>query len=253
MPADVQYKADRHNSGLTAAYNYALTIAVEEGFDWLLTLDQDTTLPTDFASDLCEAARFVFSLDTVGAIVPCIHGDGRVISPSIPAKHWAVTRRVPDSFIGIPLEKVYAVNSASTIRVSALKTIGGYDTRFFSDFSDLAMFHRLQLNHFQVFVAGDIRVEHELSVFDLISRTTPDRYESILRAEEVFFDEYLGRIEGIVLLLRLFYRLVYKLWRMGAAVSYIRIALRFLARRLFYSRKHRMESWKQLTRIRSVA
>ncbi len=158
LPHDVHYRADNENSGLATAYNYATGVALEAGFDWLLTLDQDTNLPFDFARNLCNAVRLVSSLSDVAAIAPRVSGDGRVISPGVPKGYWMATRRFPDGFIGIPAERVYAINSASTIRVSSLLAIGGYDPRFAFDFSDLDMYHRLQSKGMLVFVAGDFRV-----------------------------------------------------------------------------------------------
>jgi GT2 family glycosyltransferase len=243
LPVEVQYKADVENSGLAKAYNYALEIAQEEGFDWLLTLDQDTSLPIDFLCKLCHAVAFVAPLCTVAAIVPIC--GGRSGSPWIRTKHGLRPKRFPDGFIGIPSERVYAINSALTIRVSALKAIGGYDPRFYLWASDLVMYHRLHCNHFSIFVAGDIHVEHESSIADLKNRSTPNRYEDMLRADEAFYDEYMGSLGHIVLLLMMLHRLVYRLWTTGGSLPYFNIALRFLCRSLFYSRKHRMESWKR--------
>lgn len=252
LPTGVQYKADIENGGVATAYNYALEIAQDEGFDWLLTLDQDTSLPIDFLCRLCNAAMFVAPMHNVAAIAPRITSDGRVVSPFTLMKHWTLMRHFPDGFIGIPAENVDAINSAFTIKVSALKAIGGYDPRLALDFCDLVIGHRLHRQNLRVFIAGNIHVEHELSVFDLMNRVDLVRYENIQRAEEAFYDECLGRIEGIVLLLRLFFRLFCKLWRAGATLPYFMVGLRFLCRRLFYSRKHRTESWKQSVRQHSA-
>jgi GT2 family glycosyltransferase len=252
LPADVQYKADVKNGGMASAYNYVLEIAHEEGYDWLLTLDQDTSLPIDFVSNLCHAAMFVAPMNTVAAIVPWISGNGRVISPKMLMKHWPLTKCFPRGFTGVSLEETLAVNSASTIKVSALKAIGGYDLEFNLDYSDIVMYKRLHRNNFSIFVAGNIHVEHELSLHDLKNRSTPNRYEDMLRAEEAFYDEYLGRTEGLVALLKILYRLVFVLWRTGGSVVYVKVCIRFLCRRLFYSRNYRIESWKQSVRQRSA-
>jgi len=246
LPSEVQYKADVENSGLAKAYNCALGIAHEEGFDWLLTLDQDTSLPIDFLCKLCHAIAFVAPMNTVAAIVPIC--GGRAGSPWVIRKYGMRPKRFSNGFIGIPLEKVCAINSASTIRVSALKAIGGYDPRFYIWSSDIVMYHRLHSSHFSIFVAGNIRVEQESSVVDLKHRSTPGRYEDMLRSEEAFCDEYMGRLGHIVLLLNLIYRIGYRLWTTGGGLAYFTIAFRFLCRSLFYSRKHRMESWKQSVR-----
>jgi GT2 family glycosyltransferase len=248
LPSGMHYKADYENGGLAKAYNYALEIAYEEGYDWLLTLDQDTNLPIDFLSRLCDTARFVASLSGVAAIVPFVHSDERVISPVRRLKHWPKMGQFPDGFVGISLAKTVAVNSASTIKVSALKEIGGYDPRFYLDQSDIVLYHRLHRSNFSVFVAGNIHVEHELSIFDLQNRSTLNRYEDALRAEEAFYDEYMGRVEGAVHLLRILHLLIYRLRRTGGSLAYFKVGLRFLFRRLFYSRKHRINEWSQSTK-----
>lgn len=248
LPAGVRYKADVENGGLAKSYNYALEIAQEEGFDWLLTLDQDTSLPIDFLCKLCHAVAFVAPMNTVAAVVPCVSTAGRLISPWTDRKSRIRPKYFPMGFIGIPLEKVYALNSASAFRVSALKASGGYDPRFYIWHSDLVIFHRLHCNNFSIFVAGNIHVDHVMSGFDLKNRSTPERYEDMLRAQEAFCDEYSGKRVHIWLILMLFRLLVYRLWTTGGSLSYFRIALRFLCRRLFYSRKHRMEGWKQSAR-----
>jgi len=253
IPPNVQYKSDVTNGGLAPAYNYALQNAHEKHFDWLLTLDQDTTLPLDFASKLCQVARFVAPLNNVAAIVPCVSGQGRVISPRIPSRHWAQTKFLPNGFIGISLDKAtMAINSASTFKVTTLRSIGGYDPRFWLDFSDVAIFHILQSRNLKVFAAGNIHVEHEVSVSDLMNRTTPTRYQNIYRAEEAFYDEHLGKIEAVVLLAKLVYRLTVKLSRQKATLPYYKVCLRFLGRRMFRSRKRRMEDWNNSPRLQSV-
>jgi len=244
LPADITYISDTRNSGLAKAYNCALQAAGEGGFDWLLTLDQDTVLPLDFMSKLCDTAALAFPMERVGAIVPIAMCDGRGISPKMIMKHGTLGKCFPKGFSGISEHRAHAVNSASTIRVSALKAVRGYDERYNLWFSDIVMYNRLHAHDFRIFVAGNIHVDHEMSGFDLKSRSTPGRYEDILRAEEAFYDQYIGWLGGVVLLLKLLFRLVYRLRSTGGGWPHFKIAFRFLCRRVFYSRSHRMESWK---------
>jgi len=190
-------------------------------------------------------------LDRVAAVVPRITDKGRVISP-IALSLQLFPKFFPADFVGISLERTSAINSASTVRVSALKTIGGYDPRFWLDYSDAVMFHRLHLKGMRIFIAGNIRVDHELSVLNMKHRVTLRRYEDILGAEAAFWDECMGRIGDLALLLRFAYRIFYKLWRTKASLPYFKISLRFLCMRLFYSRKHRREVWEQSSRARFI-
>ena len=253
LPVGVDYKADTQNSGLAAAYNYALKLADEAGFDWLLTLDQDTSLPHDLLAKLHPAATFAASLRDVAAIVPCLFGEGRAMSPWIRNKYWIRPSRLPEGFIGIPPEAVYAANSVSTLRVSALKAIGGYDSRFHLWASDLVLYNRLHRNSFKVLVAGNIHVEHEASILDLKNRTTPGRYEDMLRADEAFYDEFIGRTGHLVLMAMTLHRLVFRLWTTGGDFSYFKVVFKFLLRGLFCSRKRRIESWNRLVDRRRLA
>lgn len=252
LPSEVQYQADPENSGLAKAYNYATQIALEEGFDWLLTLDQDTNLPLDFVRKLCHTARYVEPLINVAAILPHISDNGKVISPFILRKHVALLKRFPEGFVGVSLDNTIAANSASAIRVSALKSIGGYDPRFHFDASDWVLFQRLHRNNFRAFIAGNIHVEHSLSVLDLDNRTTPERYGAMLRAEEAFCHQYMGRLESAVILIKVFYRLIYKIWATGGSLPYFKVGFKFLCRRLLYSRKQRAASWEQSIKQRSA-
>lgn len=243
LPEGITYESHNENKGLAVAYNRALEIACEEGFDWLLTLDQDTSLPDDFLDKLSDAVAYVTPLSRVAAVVPRITDKGRVISPNA-LSFKLFPKFFPADFIGISLERTSAVNSASTVRVSSLKMIGGYDPRFWLDYSDAVMFHRLHCKGLRIFIAGNIRVEHELSVLNMAERVTLERYEDILGAESAFWDECMGQIAGVALFLRFAYRILFKFWTTGASLPYFKISVRFFCRRLFFSRKHRTELWE---------
>jgi GT2 family glycosyltransferase len=248
LPIGTEYFADVENSGLPNAYNHALGVAYRDGFDWLLTLDQDTSLPDDFLSKLCHVISFVSPMDSVAGIVPKLCDQQRVISPYTAMSHWVRTRPLPNASLGIPGERIYAANSAAAIRVSALKRIGGYDPDFRLEYSDTVMFHRLQCNNLKIFFAGDIHVSHNISARNLRERSTPLRYYGALQAEQAFYDEYLGRIEWIVLLLKAISRPFYRIWEMGGDLPFLKVALKSLCRTAFYSRKRRLSSWRDPAR-----
>src|SRR5271154_641990 len=77
LPAGVRYKSAPENPGLASAYNRALEIAHAEGYNWLLTLDQDTLLPKNFLSRICDLAVLLEGSPEIAAIVPQITGSGR--------------------------------------------------------------------------------------------------------------------------------------------------------------------------------
>src|SRR5579862_2229617 len=115
LPEDVIYERSLENRGLSAAYNRAIEIAQRESFQWLLTLDQDTSLPAEFLEKLSETARRVESSPEIAAIVPLIFENGRQLSPEYFLFN-AIPRYIPKEFVGVFPQKTFAFNSASTLR-----------------------------------------------------------------------------------------------------------------------------------------
>ena len=76
------YMHNPNNGGTAAAYAHATRLAIDLGLPWLLLLDHDTLLPTNFlaaaAGDFEAAAR----QPTIAALVPMVrHRHGELVSP----------------------------------------------------------------------------------------------------------------------------------------------------------------------------
>jgi len=229
------------NAGLAHAYNAGLRIAQEQGFEWLLTLDQDTSLPVNFLSGLVDAIALVDGDSQIGAIVPQILGAGRTLSP-YKFRWGALPTWFPAGYTGVPTGAAYALNSASLLRVSALRQVGGYDPRFWLDASDHAIFHALAAHGKRVFVAGSIQVQHELSVLDEKNSMAPARYENFLAAESAFWDLSMSRLANWERTARLAGRLVRQLRRGETELR--RLSLKYLSLRLLRTRRHRLRLWE---------
>jgi glycosyltransferase involved in cell wall biosynthesis len=245
LPANVRYVAGSSNAGLATAYNRALEIAGAESAKWLLTLDQDTRLPPEFIAKMGAHMAKVEDELSVAAIVPRVVGDGRALSP-----YWFRVRAFPTwiapGYTGIPQEAVFALNSASILRVAALRQAGGYDPWFWMDDSDACMYRRLHRNGKRVYVAGDIVVEHNFSMLDMNRRMTPGRYENIMRAETAFWDLNMNALAGCERTLRLTARLVKHVLRKDDP-ELRRITRQFLWKRLFQGKQRRIEDWRSKT------
>ncbi len=242
LPEGAQYEAAPENRGLAEAYNRALEIAQAEGFEWLLTLDQDSVLPSNFLSGLAEGVAGVRDNPRVAAVVPQIMGEGRMLSPNY-FLFSTLPRFFPKGFIGISPRATYAFNSASTLRVRTLREVGGYSPWFWLDNSDACMFRQLHLHSKQVFVAGNIQVEHEFSMFNIKERVSLERYQNIVDAGCAFWDLELGTLAGLYHTACLAYR-VYKHWTRGDDPALRGVTLRMLKRRIFHSRRQRIAQWK---------
>lgn len=245
LPERVDYFADESNSGLATAYNRALEWAELHGSNWLLTLDQDTAVPTDFFVKMAAAAQASTQYAGIGAIVPQIAAGAKQLSPNW-FQFGAIPRWYRTGYVGVPSEAVFAFNSGAMLSVAALRQVGGYDPRFWLDDSDAMIFSKLHEHGKRVYVAGDIQVEHEFSMKNMQSRMSPARYENALLAETAFWDLRMNRAAGWERTLRLMVRM-FKHWARGDSAELRRVTWRALMRRLFTSRRKRIEQWMRAT------
>ena len=243
LPDHVLYRASPHNPGLAEPYNKALDFAEQNGFSWLLTLDQDTCLPADFLLRLEPHIKQYQSVDRVAAIVPQIVDDGRIISPFRFIGGF-LPRVLPAKTHGISKRFTSALNSGSLLRISALRQLGGYDLRFPLHNSDTRLYQRLDQIGKRVFIAGDIRIDHELAILQRQDRMTQDRYRKLLLDEGDFWDLHMGVLGRTERLVRLVGR-VCKGYLQHEDPVFRNLTLQEIIRRLLVRRRDRIEASEQ--------
>jgi GT2 family glycosyltransferase len=248
MPANVRYVADAQNRGLSTAYNLALDVALAEGYDWILTLDQDTHLPLETFRILAGILGSLIDRPDVGAIAPEIHAAGRIISPNYYAA-GAWPRWFPEGYSGIPELDVYAFNSGSLVRTAALRQIGGYAAWFWLDNSDSMLYRQLAKFGKRVYVAGEWKLEHDFSMMNLQEKVSPERYRMILLTESAFWDMEMNALAGLERTARLAGRMVKHMLRKDDA-GLRKLTRQALWARLFQTRKRRIARWKEATEKR---
>jgi glycosyltransferase involved in cell wall biosynthesis len=243
LPEDVTYRHDPSNPGLAAAYNHALAVALGRASQWLITLDQDTTVPSAFLLSMSEAARLCTGMAGIGAIVPQIVVGTRRHSPNYHL--WgAIPRWFPTGFRGIPERPVFAFNSGAMVSTDALQQIGGYDLRFPLDHSDTAMFRNLHQHGKRVYIEGRIQLQHEFSMADMNRRVSAVRYRGQLLAESAFWALHMNWLANCERTLRLFLRMI-RHWQRGDRSELRRVTRDFLFLRIFRSKKTRLRRWRQ--------
>lgn len=245
LPPNVSILNDASNSGLATAYNRALSHASSLGCSWLLTLDQDTEVPPDGLELLCKAIKQLESRPDVAAIVPQVRASGRIVSPNY-FQGGAWPRWLPPGYKGMPAQAMFAFNSGSLLRVSALRQAGGYSPWFWLDNSDANMYRQLQKLGKRVYVAGDVELQHDFSLLNMQEKVSPARYETILMAESAFWDLEMNWFAGLERTGRLAGRMVKHLLRRDSA-ALRRLTLHALLLRIFHSRRYRLARWRRLT------
>jgi len=202
----LSYKHDPGNGGLVSAYNYALQRAQEMGSEWLLLLDQDTVLTLEFLEELTACAKALHTRSEMASIVPKLLANGRLASPS--AHFLDQMRRqfkrsghaVDQQAVGEQHLRLSAYNSGATLRVSALRAIGGFPQEFWLDYLDHAVFHLLGTRGYRMYVMRAI-LRHDSSQENM--NNSPLWRQRNHLAAQVSFVHWAGTS---------FERLLYRIW-----------------------------------------
>ncbi|MFA4853439.1 MAG: glycosyltransferase [Bacteroidales bacterium] len=207
IPFEYQYVHHSNNNGLAVAYNYALSEAVKASYDWLLLLDQDSSLPEDFiASFLHNLSNILDS--AVAAVVPKMRYKNTFFSPS-KVSFGGTVSAIDVRHEGIcNIKNVNAIGSGTVINVSFLQRIGGFNEVFWMDCLDRWLFLTINNMGGKVYVTDSI-IEHELSIMNYDKFMNEQRYHNILMSETLFMKSFKPKIENYVYYLRLVKRVVY--------------------------------------------
>ncbi len=209
LPLGCTYRHAPANTGVSGAYNAGAAMAGERDCGWLLLLDQDTSVTSEFLQGMLAHAGQVAGDEQVAAVVPFLYAGSFCLSPRL----WRFGRHAPLPRPAAPyLERreMFAANSGTLMRVRALQEIGGYSSRFWLDYSDIEVFHRLHAKRYAIRIAADLGLEHEMAMLDYDRQMTPGRFAIFLAAEGDFMDLYRGPMERLVHLLRLCARILHQ-------------------------------------------
>ena len=150
--AKVEYTSNGANLGIATALNAGANNAMLMGFEYLLTMDQDSEAIPDMISNLLEC----YSVDSKIALVsPLIqHNKGKNVELNINA----------------PCKQVFtAWTSGSLVKLKALQIIGGYNEDFFIDYVDHEFCLKLNKIGFKVYQCDKTFIKHNLGEIEEIN------------------------------------------------------------------------------------
>lgn len=130
-----------NNIGIAAALNLGLNRAISEGFDWLLTMDQDSVFEEGALKELKNVA---FSTkENVGIVSPF---------------HF-IKRSVKSSSVE---EVPFTMTSGNLLRVSAARVAGPFEEKLFIDSVDNEYCLRLRKHGFRIIRVNQSILNHSL-------------------------------------------------------------------------------------------
>jgi rhamnosyltransferase len=142
----VKYITRNKNIGIAAALNIAAQKAIHEGFDYLLTMDQDSVASDGMIHRMLLCST---NIESIGLITP-FHQDRN--APKMPPKQ--------------DVESVLiAMTSGNLLNLTAYKKVGEFMEKLFIDFVDTEYCLRLQTHGFSVIRANRATLSHSLGHF----------------------------------------------------------------------------------------
>lgn len=187
-----------HNNGIAKALNQMCEAGDMQGYKWILTLDQDTVIPSEMISTL---QKYTWDSNN-GIICPAVCYDG-----------WNENIKPKPS-----MEYIYAcMTSASLTRLQAWKIVGGFREEYFIDFVDNEFCMKLGLNHYKILRVNSCCINHQLGDSGLkilfgfkikYSRHSPLRLYYMARNNYSFIKEYADYLPTMKEKIKLIYVLI---------------------------------------------
>ena len=140
----IEYVFNNENIGISKAMNRAAKKALEAGYEWMLTMDQDTKMNEYTFKEFNELIKKV-DTSIIGIITP-----------------WHKTKLCtikPCTKYDYPLD---VMTSGNFVNLKILKQIGFYEERFFIDGIDIEYGLRLAKNGYSIIRMNNAEIEHNL-------------------------------------------------------------------------------------------
>jgi len=139
------------NLGIAAALNRGVAFALENKFDWVLTLDQDSSLSENYIKNMWMALSHATS-EKIGILAP-VHFDRKT---GYMSRNYAKIK-------GLIVEKDIVMTSGNLIPTSIFREVGTYDESLFIEYVDHEFCLRIKKNYgYKVVIVPNALLGHSL-------------------------------------------------------------------------------------------
>ncbi|GIL18214.1 MAG: hypothetical protein BroJett040_19650 [Oligoflexia bacterium] len=140
---------NKFNLGVATGFNIGSRYARQNGFEWVLLVDQDTRPEPNFVQALLNGYETHPEKEKIGQLVPV---------PYVPA-----TNEIPRHFKNKtkPFVIDVAISSGSLIKLDVLHQLNYFDDTLFVDYVDIDFCLRLRKNNLWTIACMDAKIAHE--------------------------------------------------------------------------------------------
>lgn len=134
---------NEENKGIAEALNQLFKSAEASGFQWMLTLDDDSVCDKNMVSSLCKCIH----KEQIGIICPLAEDD-------------KMQRKRNSSKICVE-EIADCITAGSLTKIAAWREVGGFDSRMFIDFVDIEFCLRLRIKGYKILRVNNVCVHQQ--------------------------------------------------------------------------------------------
>ncbi|WP_416261996.1 glycosyltransferase family 2 protein [Gibbsiella quercinecans] len=156
---NAHFYSEEHNNGIGTALNYGVEYAKNNGYDYLLTFDQDTVIPLDYVSKIIGAYE---SEENIGVIGPIYNDVNANRECRFPVKRGPLVIRETLSSKKDVQDVMSIISSGSLYHVPIFEKVGSFKDEYFIDYIDNEFCLRLLKFGYRVCVDPKIVINHAL-------------------------------------------------------------------------------------------
>ena len=142
----IKFISNRVNVGVATALNTLVAVAAEDGYDWIVTLDQDSVAPSNLISEYQKYA----GIKEVGML--CC----KIVDRNFGERIYDKGHDKEVEFLSL------CITSASAVNVNAWKRVGGFCEKMFIDAVDFDICMSLCEYGYKILKINDVKLLHEV-------------------------------------------------------------------------------------------
>jgi len=153
------------NLGLATAQNQGIKLALADGVDWILLLDQDSILDKYFVKNMLNTASKYKNKEDIGFLTPRHEfDDGRPSVPTYSKGLFLKPRRYHMSSAEIDDTLLFGMASGSFIPRHTLEDVGLMREELWIDYIDYEFSFRVRKRGYRILGVGGARLNHRLGI-----------------------------------------------------------------------------------------
>ena len=209
--------SNEKNKGIAYALNQGMKYAYENGYEWVITLDEDSVCPDNIISSakklleeksrkknsLADASNTDCNLNDIAMIVPLIKetasGELCELGTAVNAESYQEVGK--------------CITSAAITNVRIWKKLRGFDNKLFIDYVDYDYSIRCIINDYKIIRMNEVVLDHRIGKSEYrkflwtkirVANHSPYRKYYIARNIVIYIKRYAKHISVVAELLRLF-------------------------------------------------